>query len=213
MGQSYNPSAMLGCENTTALMKHIWHNRQQPSHTVLASMRRLPQYNTLKQNTFSAAAAGIIDRELSNMIADAKAFNDPPYEVFNAAEKQAEPQMRVGYKRLDGMTTNLHYGESIFVQNMLCTRSRHHQLIVFAGYKTAFAWLCEAEKRTVSSDIAESLLRFQIPCGRFSYASIPKRHFNCVLGVTGTLSCLTANERKLIRVSPLLITSNAPRHM
>ena len=72
---------------------------------------------------------------------------------------------------------------------------------LFAGYKTAFAWLCEAEKKTVPSEIAEKFLQFQIPCGRFSYASIPGNHFDCVLGVTGTLSCLTPNERKLIRVS------------
>jgi hypothetical protein len=91
---------------------------------------------------------------------------------------------------------------------MTCSRSRHHQLIAFAGYKTAFAWLCEAENTTVSSEAAEQRLQFQIPCGRFSYASIPKQHFQCVLGVTGTLSCLTANERKLIRVRPPILTSN-----
>lgn len=130
MGQSYNPSAMLGCENTVTLMQHIWNNRLQQSHVVLASTKQLPQYKTLKQNTFSAAAAGIVDRELINMIADAKNFADPPYDVFNAANKGAEPQMRVGYKRLDGMTTQVHY-----------------------GYKTAFAWLCEAEKTTLSITI------------------------------------------------------------
>ncbi len=111
MGQSFNPTALLGCENTTALMKHIWHNRQQPPHAVLASMKQLPEYIALKKNTFSAAAAGIVDRELLNMVTDAMAFNDPPYEVFNAAEKGAEPQMRVGYKRLDGMTTKVCYGK------------------------------------------------------------------------------------------------------
>jgi hypothetical protein len=110
MGQSYNPSAMLGCENTVTLMQHIWNNRLQQSHMVLASTKQLPQYKTLKQNTFSAAAADIVDRQLINMIADAKNFADPPYEVFNAANKGAEPQMRVGYKRLDGMTTQIHYG-------------------------------------------------------------------------------------------------------
>ena len=114
MGQSYNPSAMLGCENTVTLMQHIWNNRQQPSHVVLASKKQLPQYKTLKQNTFSAAAASIVDRELINMIADAKNFADPPYDVFNAAGKGAEPQMRVGYKRLDGMTAQVHYGRVFF---------------------------------------------------------------------------------------------------
>jgi hypothetical protein len=85
--------------------------------------------------------------------------------------------------------------------------------LYFAGYKTAFAWLCEAEKTTVSSEAAEKRLQFQIPCGRFSYASIPKKHFQCVLGVTGTLSCLTANERKLIHVRQPILASNMLRHI
>jgi hypothetical protein len=110
MGQSYNPTALLGCDNTIALMRHIWRNRQQPLHAVLSSLKQLPQYASLKEKTFSPAAASIVDRELANMIADAAKFNDPPYEVFNAAEQGAEAKMRVGYKRLDGMTKKLTYG-------------------------------------------------------------------------------------------------------
>jgi hypothetical protein len=91
-------------------MRHIWRNRQQPLHAVLSSLKQLPQYASLKEKTFSPAAASIVDRELANMIADAAKFNDPPYEVFNAAEQGAEAKMRVGYKRLDGMTKKLTYG-------------------------------------------------------------------------------------------------------
>ena len=120
MGQSYNPSALVGCQDTIALMQHIWQNRQQPPHVVLSSTKQLPQYTSLKQNTFSPAAAGIVDRELFNMIADVKTFNDPPYEVYNAAGKAAEAEMRVGYKRLDGMTSNFVYGELFMVQNVFC---------------------------------------------------------------------------------------------
>ncbi len=111
MGQIYSPFALLGCENTTALMKHIWHSRQLPPDTVLASIRQLPQYIALKKNTFSAAAAEILHRELVQMIADAKAFDDPPYDVFNAADEGAEAQICVGYKRLDEMTTNVYHGK------------------------------------------------------------------------------------------------------
>ncbi len=76
---------------------------------------------------------------------------------------------------------------------------------MFVGYKTAFAWLCEAEKKTVSFEIAEKFLKFHIPCGRFSYSSIVTDHgyFDRVLCVTGALSCLTANERQLIHVRTL----------
>ena len=129
MGQSYNPVALLGCENTTVLMRHIWQNRQQQLPAVLSSTKELPQYKALKQNTFSAAAAGIVDRELCSMISDAKAFNDPPYEVFPKAVEGAEPQMHVGYKRLDGMTTNVHYGNFFTVGLMLCCCNWHQQLM------------------------------------------------------------------------------------
>jgi hypothetical protein len=118
MGESYNPVANLGCENTTTLMRYIWQHRQQPPHTLLSSVKQLPQYKALKQNTFSAAAAGIVDREVFNMIADVKAFNDPPYEVYNKADQGAEANMRVGYKRLDGMSDFV-YGELFMVQNVL----------------------------------------------------------------------------------------------
>ena len=122
MGQSYNPTALLGCANTTALMMHIWQNRQHPPHVVLSSTKQLPQYSSLKQNTFSPAAAFIVDREIFNMIADAKTFNDPPYEVYNAAGQGAEAKMRVGYKRLDGMTKKLTFGILFTVQSASCGR-------------------------------------------------------------------------------------------
>jgi hypothetical protein len=121
MGQSYNPTAFLGCDNTVALMKYIWNNRLQPSHTVISSIKHLPEYKTLKQNTFSAGACSIVDRELFNMIADAKAFDDPPYEVFPNSDTGAEPQMSVGYKLLDGMTTDVHYGMPAFISCAIAT--------------------------------------------------------------------------------------------
>jgi hypothetical protein len=111
MGQSFNPIAKLGCENTTILMKHIWHNRSQLTHEVFSSTRQLPQYTALKENTFSDAAAEIVDRELINMIIDAQTFHDPAYKVFNEAPPDHEAQMRVGYERFDGMTTNIEYGK------------------------------------------------------------------------------------------------------
>jgi hypothetical protein len=117
MGKSYNPTAWLGSQNTLVLMRHIWQSRQQSMHAVLASMKQLSQYKELKQNDFSALATGMVDRELINMIIDAKAFNDPQYVVFNVAAPGAEPKMRVGYKRLDGMTTTLHYGASLPAKN------------------------------------------------------------------------------------------------
>jgi hypothetical protein len=118
MRESYSPVAYLGCENTTALMRYIWQHRHKPSEPLLSSAKQLPQYKALKQNTFSAAAAVIVEREVCNMILDARSFNDPPYEVYNKAHQGAEADMRVGYKRLDGMS-DIVYGELFMVQNVL----------------------------------------------------------------------------------------------
>jgi hypothetical protein len=112
MGESYDPVAILGCENTVALMQYIWNNRQQPFREILSSTKQLPQYKALKQKTFSAAADRIVDLELCQMIECARQnINYPPYDVFDAADEGAEPQMCVGYKRLGGMTAHVRYGE------------------------------------------------------------------------------------------------------
>lgn len=73
---------------------------------------------------------------------------------------------RIGYKMLDGIAFN-----------------------VVMGYKTAFAYLQEAAKQSLSDE--EATLRknliMRIPCGRFSYANFGSAK---ILGVSGTIEAL-----------------------
>lgn len=111
MGQSYDPTAALSCENTRVLMHHIWSSRHQEIQSVIRSTKALPSYRALIENTFSKEAQNIADREIFNMVTDAKSFNDPEYRVFpDDSDKSVTPKMLVGYKRLDRLTTSVHYG-------------------------------------------------------------------------------------------------------
>jgi hypothetical protein len=75
-----------------------------------------------------------------------------------------------------------------------------------AGYKTAFAWLHEAQQGKVSQQNAEIHLSFQFPCGNFSYSHIVMEHFNCVLGVSGTLD-LSPKQFQVLQASSLHIAN------
>ena len=72
------------------------------------------------------------------------------------------------------------------------------------GYKTAFAWLHEARQGKVSPQNADIRLSFQFPCGNFSYSHIVMEHFDCVLGVSGTLD-LSPKQLQVLQVSFLQI--------
>jgi hypothetical protein len=74
------------------------------------------------------------------------------------------------------------------------------QLILVPGYKTAFAWLHEARNGKVSIADAEANLAFQFSCGNFSYSHFVVEHFNCVLGVSGTLD-LSSKQLEMLKVS------------
>ena len=41
-------------------------------------------------------------------------------------------------------------------------------------------------------------LAVQLTCGQFSYAEIPKNFFDVIMGVTGTLGCLSVAEKAII---------------
>eukprot|EP01036_Dinobryon_divergens_P044453 gene44453-59320_t len=105
------------------------------------------------------------------MLNDVKAFNDPPYEIITVEDIGK----RIGYKTLDRVNTMLNH-----------------------GYKTSFAYLYEATRDEDIRAIANKQLAFQFPCGSFSFADVPINHFQCIMGVTGTLSCLSASENGII---------------
>jgi hypothetical protein len=65
------------------------------------------------------------------------------------------------------------------------------------GYKTTFAYLYERERNNLSDQAVENHLNILIHAGSFSYAEIPKMYCS-VLGVTGTLDCLSSEQREIL---------------
>lgn len=73
---------------------------------------------------------------------------------------------------------------------------REHGTIDFTttdGYLTLFA----CYKENVQNEYAYKGI--WVSCGYVSYAEIPKNRYNRILGVTGTLSCLSNTETKIIK--------------
>eukprot|EP00054_Salpingoeca_dolichothecata_P030815 m.253918 g.253918 ORF g.253918 m.253918 type:complete len:1412 (+) comp26724_c1_seq1:3775-8010(+) len=68
------------------------------------------------------------------------------------------------------------------------------------GYRTMFAYLSESLKGEINPEAANKQLHLNIFCGAFSFLELVRR-FNCILGVTGTLSCLSEAERKIVKKS------------
>ena len=65
------------------------------------------------------------------------------------------------------------------------------------GYKTTFAYFFEMEKGRIDKNTCDEHLYLLVKCGSFSYAEIPNM-YHSVLGVSGTLSTLSAAERWLL---------------
>ncbi len=111
IGQTYNPIALHSCDDTHAVMKHIYaeiHDNKHDMLSVLSTTKKLPEYKRLVSSTFSKAAADVADIAIRNMISDARKFSDPEYAVF----RNPDGAMVIGYKVMDAMSTTLHYGIS-----------------------------------------------------------------------------------------------------
>ena len=111
-----------------------------------------------------------VEKEVRNMIADVTdEFNDPPYEVDGV-------NLRIGYSVVDSIEWDLTF-----------------------GYRTAFAYLYEAEREKLRGAKLDGVLRralcLRISCGQFSYANISP---SAILGVSGTLHALSNTERDIV---------------
>ena len=93
-------------------------------------------------------------------------------------------QGMIGYKEFDGVTTSISY-----------------------GYKTQFAYI--KEKKRISPEQYAKHLGIRVVCGRFSYIEIA-RHFNLIMGVSGTLTSLTNTQKEILKVFKINKFSFAP---
>jgi len=169
LGVTYDPVAKYCSEETKAILEHVWTFRA--TQPSLKNIQELPAYNVLVAN-FKPEAKPLLDQQIRLMLQDVENFNDPPYEIVTCAGGGK----KIGYKEMDSVNTSIVY-----------------------GYKTAFAYLYEAQRHPAIKDHVAGMLAFSIPCGSFSYAEIPRAHFQTIMGVTGTLTCLSTAEAKVIQ--------------
>ena len=82
---------------------------------------------------------------------------------------------KIGYKEQDNIVFNLTY-----------------------GYNTLFAYFKEHDKGNITKEVLDQKKYFQIRCGNFSYTKLID-NFDYILGVTGTLSVLNKEEKRIIK--------------
>eukprot|EP01031_Cornospumella_fuschlensis_P024805 gene24805-29975_t len=110
----------------------------------------------------------LIDRELQLMCMQVKSFDKIPY-IYSAELD------KIGYIEHDSVSYSLTY-----------------------GYCTVFAYLNELEKGCVRQNNLATFddhLTMLISCGQFSYANINP---DCIIGVSGTITALTAYEKEIM---------------
>ena len=93
---------------------------------------------------------------------------------------------RVGYKVQDQMSYNTVY-----------------------GYQTAFAYFHFHTKGDISEESLHKNVGIYIGCGFFSFAEIP-REFDLIMGVSGTLDCLTEEEKQIMKHYNIERLASAP---
>jgi uncharacterized protein YegL len=174
--QIYAPVISYASAETMAIMLHIWTNRS--SNVRVSDLKSLPAYRSLVEK-FHPEVVPLIDLHLNMMIEDAGNFNNPPYVVMPDGKN-------IGYPMPGSMEVGLFTFD----------------------YRTAFAYLHEVSHYPGLNEAIPRVLALHIPCGRFSYAEIPleknlhkhrKAVFECIMGVTGTLSCLSEEEMKIVK--------------
>eukprot|EP01087_Luapelamoeba_hula_P009891 TRINITY_DN2588_c0_g1_i2.p1 TRINITY_DN2588_c0_g1~~TRINITY_DN2588_c0_g1_i2.p1 ORF type:complete len:2562 (+),score=268.54 TRINITY_DN2588_c0_g1_i2:39-7724(+) len=117
------------------------------------------------------ALVQIIRNSVEMMLIDVASFASPAYEIGT----DASGKKVIAYKEFGNLIPNVTY-----------------------GYKTAFAYLCEAEKGVVDKRTASNFLGLKINCGQFSFAELPLLFRAGILGVTGTLVTLGQFQRNIL---------------
>ena len=90
-GSTHNPACRVHNDQTIAIMKHIWDNRDRD--LTLNDIRHLEVYRQLV-STMIPDAFRLIDCEIVKMLQDVQNFQDPAYVVHEG---------KVGYKTLDSI--------------------------------------------------------------------------------------------------------------
>eukprot|EP00808_Paulinella_micropora_P015181 g14014.t1 len=106
----------------------------------------------------------------NSMLRDVNHFNLPNYVIAEVKHGKKA----VGYPDFGGVSTSIVH-----------------------GYKTAFANIHARENKEITPEAAAEKIGLSIPCGNFSFAEVPGL-FQCILGVTGTLSTMQDFEKEVL---------------
>jgi hypothetical protein len=167
-GGTYNPACTVSGPEVVEMLQHIWNTRR--CRLSLESIQQLGVYQELKAK-FVPAAYCILDLQIREMLDDVNNFQNPRYEVV----PDADGDVKIGYRKLDS----------------ICFNTSH-------GYRTAFAYLHEATRHPSIQNSLDRKLSIDIMCGCYSFAAIAQDGFDCIMGVTGTLDCLSDAEKQII---------------
>jgi len=89
---------------------------------------------------------------------------------------------KIAYKQMDGLVYNKSY-----------------------RYRTMFAYCYEhSVTGNITKEARDRHIGVTVRCGNFSYAEITS-HFNCIIGVTGTLDSLSAHQLTIVKEPPFSI--------
>ena len=168
-GQTRNHAVNLVSQEVEDLFRELWKHRGTASD--LRDLKRLLQ--EVQQWTQYKALlrkypdiADIVESEVLRMCSDLIDHVHSPRAYVCVGN-------RIGYKRLDGMNFCMKY-----------------------GYQTAFAYLAEATKQSMSDEVVREHLALDIVCGSWSYANLGSAK---ILGVSGTIEALGDYEWDVMR--------------
>ncbi len=102
------------------------------------------------------------------MIQDVKQMENHQYFIYTPDDNSKK---LICYKQLDGISIN-----------------------TVQGYKTAFAYIQEWEKKVISEETMNENLSLIFNIGCYSFAEIPKQYY-FILGVSGTLEDMNDYEK------------------
>eukprot|EP00808_Paulinella_micropora_P010728 g29972.t1 len=122
----------------------------------------------------------------------------PEYQDFVSKNRRCEQYLDLGLQQMlcdvseyNNPPYRLHNGLIGYEEGEGISTKKIH------GYRTMFAYLHEHERGNVSKATLGQMIGLAVNCGAYSYAKIPES-FDCILGVTGTLDCMTDYESQII---------------
>jgi hypothetical protein len=181
-GNTYSPSATIQLDEIASLQKATWAHRKKPVSQLMALLKGMKEYSALMAR--GEDSAPIYSTQIVQMVQSLKRFlKDPQEEPYKVIEH------KIAYQ------TNMTYSTKIvFGYRTLWAYFREYDAFKASGKEEG------EELNQVNTASLEASLGFDLNCGSFSFAEIPKRpNFDVILGVTGTLDTLPSSLKKTIR--------------